>query len=165
MQCYYSTTAAAAACLLAYCTLLSCQWIQWSAFSAVLLTHNMRQIDLYANCTPYLTPLHMLNAFSFLPTHTKYSTLYKLLWLAKKAITKNIRLEKHTKDTQTQTFYILCFTIQSFQLNSHWFFLSFFLISFQLWVLHFRSNCFMVSTRSQTIQFDVLLYWKTNRST
>lgn len=117
MQCYYSTTAAAA-CLLAYCTLLSCQWIQWSAFSAVLLTHNMRQIDLYANCTPYLTPLHMLNAFSFLPTHTKYSTLYTLLWLAKKAITKNIRLKKHTKDTQTQTFYILCFTIQSFQLNS-----------------------------------------------
>lgn len=103
--------------------------------------HALFDCSTHAQCLFFSADAHQIQ-------HTLYTTM-----TGEESNNEKYSIEKHTKDTQTQTFYILCFTIQSFQLNSRlingFFFCLFFLISFQLWVLHFRSNCFMVSTLSQ----------------
>lgn len=87
-----------------FCFVLSRQPILWSAFSVVLLTHNMRQIDLHANCTPYLT-LYTCYSFRFYRQRIENK-------LKKKTMINSF--ENIPKDTQTQIFYV--FSIESFLL-------------------------------------------------
>lgn len=117
-------------CCIAYCTVLSRQTILQSAFSVVLLTHNMRQIDLYANCTPYLT---LCTCHSF-----------RLCRRIENKLTERER-KKTNKKFRSKTFQK---TIQSFLLFSpnKWIF-SFFLFYFLVSAVSIElcSNCFIVS--------------------
>lgn len=153
--------------LLLLLLLLHCH--KWSAFRCcrILLTHNMRQIDLYANC---IQTHALFDSF----THATFSpfffadddtslllpntcTLHTLTLTHKtdseKTTYRSIPLKMHNQKRRDQIVHatILSFIFYDFSLfriellpNNKW--ISFFSVSFQLWVLKFfvQAN---VSTR------------------